>query len=137
MYRIMKHAHHNQGERKQKLNEAFPPYERYQFKPRKRRKLQNEGEYLNFATMHNEIKTNLEKGSVEFLRLSSPFQNKKEKLLEKLEEMEKEVELMQKKMVSQGFCEKNYWKIYLYRDPSINPLSELKREYTNLIAELQ
>lgn len=137
MFRIMKHAHHNQGEKKEKIYEAFPPYKNYQFKPRKRRKIQNEGEYLNFTTMYSEVKSNLEKDSTEFLRLSSPFQNDKEKLLEKLEEMEKEVELMQKKMVSQGFCEKNYWKIYLYRDPSINPLSDLKKEYDNLIAKLK
>lgn len=135
MFRIMKHSEYQRGECKKLINEAFPPYENYEFKPRKRRKIQNEGEYLDFATVHSEIETHLKEDSVEFLRISSPFQIEKETLLAKLEEMEKEVELMQKKMVSRGFCDENYWKIYLYRDPSINPLSELKEEYDNLMAK--
>lgn len=137
MYRIMKHSEYNRGENKKLINEAFPPYVEYKFKPRKRRKLQNEGEYLDFATVHSEVRTHLEGDSVEFLRISSPFQKEKETLLAKLEEMEKEVELMQKKMVSRGFCDENYWKIYLHRDPSINPLSELEGEYDNLVAKLK
>lgn len=137
MFRIMKHSEYNRGECKKLINKAFPPYKEYEFKPRKRRKLQNEGEYLDFATVHGEVKKHLEEDSIEFLRISSPFQKEKETLLAKLDEMEKEVELMQKKMVSRGFCDENYWKIYLYRDPSINPLSELKEEYDNLVAKLK